>query len=56
MPPVIPALREEFDLSGTEIGTLTGIPIVMFAAASLAGSRLVARIGVVAAVIGRTVC
>jgi MFS transporter, CP family, cyanate transporter len=50
VPPAIPALREEFRLSGTEIAALSGAPIVIFAAASLVGSRLVARIGVVAAV------
>jgi MFS transporter, CP family, cyanate transporter len=50
VPPAIPALREEFGLTGTEIGALSGMPIVMFAVASLAGSRLVARIGVIAAV------
>lgn len=51
VPPVIPALRGEFNLSGTEIGILTGLPIVLFAAAALAGSRLVARIGAVPAVV-----
>ena len=51
VPPVIPALRGEFNLTGTEIGALSGAPIIIFAAAALAGSRLVARIGVVAAVI-----
>src|SRR6516164_5428468 len=50
VPPAIPALRKEFHLTGTEIGALSGAPIVIFAAASLAGSRLVARIGVIAAV------
>jgi len=50
VPPAIPALRQEFQLTGTEIGALSGAPIVIFAAASLAGSRLVARIGVIAAV------
>ena len=50
VPPAIPALREQFRLSGTEIAALSGAPIVIFAAASLVGSRLVARIGVVAAV------
>jgi len=49
VPPAIPALREEFRLSGTEIAALSGAPIIIFAAASLAGSRLVARIGIVAA-------
>jgi len=50
VPPAIPALREEFHLTGTAIGALSGAPIVIFAVASLAGSRLVARIGVIAAV------
>jgi MFS transporter, CP family, cyanate transporter len=51
VPPVIPALRSEFDLSGTEIGILTSLPVIMFAAAALVGSRLVAGLGAVAAVI-----
>ena len=51
VPPVIPALRSEFNLTGTEIGALSGAPIVIFAGAALLGSRLVARIGVIAAVI-----
>ncbi len=53
VPPVIPSLRAEFNLSGTDIGLLTGLPVVLFAAAALAGSRLVSRVGAVtAAVIG----
>jgi len=51
VPPVIPALRDEFHLSGTDIGILTGLPVVLFAAAALVGSRLVARVGAVAAVV-----
>jgi MFS transporter, CP family, cyanate transporter len=51
VPPVIPALRGEFNLSGTEIGILTGLPIILFAAAALVGSRLVARLGAVTAVV-----
>ncbi len=51
VPPVIPALRDEFHLSGTEIGILSAVPIVVFGLAALVGSRLVARIGVVAAVV-----
>ena len=45
VPPVIPALRDDFGMSGTEIGILSGLPMVMFAAAALAGSLLVARLG-----------
>jgi MFS transporter, CP family, cyanate transporter len=51
VPPVIPVLRSEFHLSGTEIGILTGLPIILFAAAALVGSWLVALLGVTRAVI-----
>ena len=51
VPPVIPALRSEFNLSGTDVGILTGLPVILFAAAALVGSRLVARLGAVAAVV-----
>ncbi len=51
VPPVIPALRSELHLSGTDVGILTGLPVILFAAAALVGSRLVARIGVMAAVV-----
>jgi MFS transporter, CP family, cyanate transporter len=51
VPPVIPALRSEFNLSGTDIGILTSLPVVLFAAAALAGSRLVAGLGAVTAVV-----
>lgn len=55
VPPVIPILRDEFNLSGTDIGILTGLPVILFAVAALVGSRLVARLGaVVAVVIGLT--
>lgn len=50
VPPVIPALRGDFNLSGTEIGILTGLPVILFAAAALVGSRLVSRLGAVPAV------
>jgi CP family cyanate transporter-like MFS transporter len=53
VPPVIPALRIDLGLSGTEIGILTGLPVLLFAAAALVGSRLVARLGAVrAAIVG----
>lgn len=51
VPPVIPALRAEFHLTGTEIGVLSGVPIIVFAVAALVGSRLVAWVGVVSAVV-----
>jgi CP family cyanate transporter-like MFS transporter len=51
VPPVIPALRAELHLSGTEVGVLTGLPVVLFAVAALVGSRLVGRLGVVVAAV-----
>jgi MFS transporter, CP family, cyanate transporter len=51
VPPVIPALRGEFNLSGTQIGILTGLPVFLFAVAALAGSRLISRVGAVPAVV-----
>jgi len=51
VPPVIPVLRGEFNLSGTQIGILTGLPVFLFAVAALAGSRLITRLGVVMAVV-----
>lgn len=51
VPPVIPALRNEFNLSGTQIGILTGLPVFLFAVAALVGSRLITRLGAVPAVV-----
>ena len=51
VPPVIPALRAELHLSGTDIGILNGLPVILYAAAALVGSRLVARVGVVTAAV-----
>ena len=51
VPPVIPALRSEFNLSGTQIGILTGLPVFLFAVAALVGSRLITRLGAVPAVV-----
>jgi len=51
VPPVIPALRAEFNLSGTQIGILTGLPVFLFAVAALVGSRLITRLGVIPAVV-----
>jgi CP family cyanate transporter-like MFS transporter len=45
VPPVIPLIQSDLGLSGTEVGILSGIPVVMFAAAALPGSLLIARFG-----------
>jgi CP family cyanate transporter-like MFS transporter len=52
VPPVITMVRDEFALSATEVGLLSSIPTALFAIAALAGSLLVARLGVRAALVG----
>ena len=48
VPPVISLIQADFQLSGTEIGVLTGLPIVLFGVVALPGSLLIARFGAVA--------
>jgi CP family cyanate transporter-like MFS transporter len=45
VPPVIPLIRRDLGLSATEIGLLSGLPVLLFAAAALPGSLLIARLG-----------
>jgi CP family cyanate transporter-like MFS transporter len=52
VPPVIAMIRADFSLSATEVGLLSSIPPALFAIAALAGSLLVARLGVRGALIG----
>ncbi len=52
VPPVLAMIRDELHLSATEVGLLGGIPPLLFAGAALAGSLLVARVGVKGALIG----
>ncbi|MCC7326864.1 MAG: MFS transporter [Burkholderiales bacterium] len=52
VPPVIAMIRDDFDLSATEVGILSSIPPALFAIAALAGSLLVARLGVTSALVG----
>jgi CP family cyanate transporter-like MFS transporter len=51
VPPVIPLIQDEFNLSATEIGILTGLPSMLFAFAAVPGSLLVARLGIRAALV-----
>jgi len=46
VPPVISMIQRDLNLSGTEIGLLSGMPIVVFAIVAAPGSILVARAGV----------
>lgn len=52
IPPVIARIQREFDLSATQVGLLSSIPPALFAMAALAGSFLVARLGLRAALVG----
>ncbi len=45
VPPVIPLIQAELHLTGTEVGILSGIPVVLFGLAALPGSLLIARFG-----------
>jgi MFS transporter, CP family, cyanate transporter len=45
VPPVIPLIRADLQLSETEVGILSGLPPVLFACAAVPGSLLIARLG-----------
>lgn len=45
VPPVIPQIHADLNLTETLVGILTGLPQVLFAAAAVAGSLLIARFG-----------
>jgi len=52
VPPVIAMIRDELQLSATQVGLLSSIPPAMFALAALAGSLLVEHLGVRVALVG----
>src|SRR5882757_3728255 len=57
VPPVIPLIHDDLHLSETQVGILSGIPMVLFAAAAIAGSLMVARLGAVHALLtGLALC
>lgn len=45
IPPVIPMMKADLNLSATEVGVLAAIPIILFSVAALPGSLLIARWG-----------
>ena len=56
VPPVIPLIHDELNLSATQVGILTGLPSMLFAIAAVPGSLLIARLGVRSAlVVGMTI-
>lgn len=46
IPPVLTLIHDDLHLSETQVGLLVGMPVLLFAAAAIPGSLLVARIGV----------
>lgn len=52
VPPVISMIQRDLNLSGTEIGLLSGIPVVVFAIVAAPGSIVIARMGVRGALVG----
>jgi cyanate permease len=51
VPPVIPSIHQDLHLTATGVGILGGLPVVLFAAAALPGSLLIARLGPVRALV-----
>jgi MFS transporter, CP family, cyanate transporter len=51
VPPVISLIQADLHLSGTQIGILSGLPIILFGIAALPGSLLVARFGALATLV-----
>lgn len=45
IPPLVPLLRAQLKLSGTEVGAISGLPMLLMAAAAIPGSSLVDRLG-----------
>jgi len=52
VPPVLPMLRAELGLSGTEIGVLGSLPMVLFALAAVPGSLMVRWLGILITLVG----
>ena len=47
VPPVITVMQADLNLSGTEVGILSGLPVILFGIAAVPGSLLIARWGAV---------
>jgi CP family cyanate transporter-like MFS transporter len=45
VPPVLALVQSDLNLTGTQVGILTSLPVVLFAIAALPGSLLIARFG-----------
>lgn len=57
VPPVLPQIHDDLHLSGTEVGILSGLPSMLLALAAVPGSLLIARLGILPAlIIGLVLC
>ena len=57
VPPVIPLIHDDLHLSETQVGILSGLPMVLFAGAAIAGSLMIARLGALTALLtGLALC
>lgn len=57
VPPIIPLIHNDLHLSETQVGILSGLPMVLFAGAAIAGSLMIARLGALTALlIGLVLC
>jgi MFS transporter, CP family, cyanate transporter len=52
LPAVIASIKDELQLSATEVGVLTGLPVALFAFAAVPGALLIARLGALSALLG----
>jgi CP family cyanate transporter-like MFS transporter len=52
VPPVIARVKDDLALTATQVGLLTGLPVCAFAIAAIPGSLLIARLGVLPALLG----
>jgi CP family cyanate transporter-like MFS transporter len=46
VPPLIPLIHDQLQMSATQVGVLTGLPSMLLAAAAVPGSLIVAKLGV----------
>ncbi|MGI9386686.1 MAG: MFS transporter [Methyloligellaceae bacterium] len=51
VPPVIPLIREDLQLSEKAVGALSGLPVIVLAVGAITGSILLARLGVYRALV-----
>jgi CP family cyanate transporter-like MFS transporter len=52
MPAVVALVKDDLNLSATEVGILTGLPVALFAIAAVPGSLLIAHVGALTALLG----